>query len=356
MFGKKKNKADSTEVKTKKVRDKNIKERLPKTAGRWKIIRAICWTVAILLLIKGAVEFIKGPEEVTVVNNYGTLEPAVPDNVKGFAVDFATEYFSWDSNFIEDRNSRLEPFITGIDSDAGLDQFSLKGKSTVLSASVYGSHVQPPDLTEVTVVVRRQSSMPDENDTKNPAVAADTTTKSYLVVPVTQTSDGKLVIQDYPRFSSEIPKADKQSKDTQEFRMVGDNQLNEKGKKLLSSALSALLTGNLDELKYFYLPGNAPSDSYSDTGYTFVKIDDFSLLQSNVQSDQYRIDASVIVENKFQEKFKNQWSMTVQISGNEMYVVSVQQPQQKSPEDTASSSDPSTTPISDQKKGATSNE
>lgn len=343
MFGKRK-KSDSTQPKVKKVRDKNIKERLPKTAGRWKIIRAICWAVAILLLFKGAVEFIKGPEEVTVVNNYGNLEPVVPESVKGFAVDFATEYFSWDSNFIEDRNTRLAPFITGIDGDAGVDTIYLKGKSIVLSANVYSSHAQSDELSEVTVVVRRQTIRPDEKDTDNPALTADTTTKSYLVVPVTRTADGKVVIQNYPRFTSEILKADKQPKNSEDFTVIGDNQLNQKGKKLLSSALSALLTGNLDELKYFYLPGKAPAESYNDTGYTFEKVDEFTLLQNNDNPKQYRIDAAVVVKNKFEEKYKNHWSMTVELSGNEMYVVAIQQPEQNSIENPNPTSGTTSTP------------
>lgn len=355
MFGKRK-KTDSTEPKVKKVRDKDIKERLPKTAGRWKIIRIICWTIALFLLFKGAVEFIKGPQEVTVVNNYGNLEAVVPDDVKGFAVDFATEYFSWDSNFIEERKTRLAPFIAGIDGDAGLDTFSLKGKSIVLSANVYSSHTQSDQLSEVTVVVRRQTIRPEETDTDNPALTADTTTKSYLVVPVTRTADGKVVIQNYPRFASEIVKAEKQAKNSEEFTVIGDNQLNQKGKKLLSSALSALLTGNLDELKYFYLPGKAPAESFKDTGYTFEKVDEFSLLQNNENPKQYRIDAAVVVKNKFEEKYKNHWSMTVEISGNEMYVVAIQQSQQNPVENSDPDGIPTSTPDSETQEGATSSE
>ena len=91
-------------------------------AGK-KVIRTFFWVFMSLLILKGAIAFAQGNRTInqTIIN--GTNEKVVSDSVKGFAADFATEYFTWDVNQVGDRTTRLGKFIKSIDPDMGLKEF-----------------------------------------------------------------------------------------------------------------------------------------------------------------------------------------------------------------------------------------
>lgn len=309
---------------------KKIKERSPRQMGGMKILRYLLWIFVAYLVCRGIASMVTGPKVIQQVNNY-VKSQEVPSGVTGFAVDFATEYFTWDSDYINGRSYRISKFINNIDPDAGLDAFSTKGKSQVLTAEVTDTKWINQSMAEVTVAVRRDVQLPKKEGAEKPTTDTEldsnplekdtTVSKTYMVVPVTVVGN-KYVIQSYPRFINEDIKGTAPTTDL--GRVITDKDLIEKANKLTSSVLTAVLTSKLDELKYFYMEGSKPTVSYQKVNYTFDKVDTVKLRKLDSDpDDHYTIFATITVKSPSGETFKNDWILKVAAKGSELYVTSI---------------------------------
>lgn len=306
--------------------DKSFRLRAPKsTAGR-KVVRSLFWIFMSLLFLKGAIAFAQGNRTINQTIIHGNNEQIVPDFVKGFATDFATEYFTWDANFVADRSSRLEKFIKGIESDMGLKNFDVKSSSKVTSVGVYTTKIVDPKHIEVTVAVWRDvQPLPDQllsaqGKATTPVVVKK---KVYMVVPVTLAAEGP-IIQDYPRFVSEQRRGD--TLDTSGIGMtIGDGDLLKKSKELADSFLHSWYDGNASQLRYFYLDTVKTPDFIPKSEYKYDKLEKLTVYQNPVKSgdqDTYRIEANVIVKSDIGEPFINTWKLQVIQKDNRLYILS----------------------------------
>src|SRR4051812_8533601 len=105
-----------------------------------KVVRSFFWVFVSLLLLKGVIAFAQGNRTINQTIVQGNTTPIIADSVKGFATDFATEYFMWETNVAGDRSTRLSKFIKGVDPDMGLKGFDVKGSSKVSSVEVYATN------------------------------------------------------------------------------------------------------------------------------------------------------------------------------------------------------------------------
>ncbi|WP_258297730.1 conjugal transfer protein [Paenibacillus peoriae] len=333
MFGRKKtqDKSESKVVSPSSTTQIKMKEKAPKQMMMGKIGRILFWTFIGFVCLRGITSLITGPKVIQQVNNYGTQIQEVPTGAKGFAAEFATEYFTWDSNYINSRSNRLAQFITNIDADAGLDAYSTKGQSDVLTAEVSDAHWINKSLAEITVAVRRKATLPKQDTpenkstelslTPNPLDRDNSIIKTNMVVPVTVIGN-KYVVQNYPRFIGEGEKANVPSTDL--GQVVTDQQLIESAKKITTSVLTAMFNNKSDELKYFYAEGSKPAATYQKVNYSFQKVETLTLRQAETDAvGHYTIYATVSVKSPSGENFKNDWILKVASKGNEMYVTSI---------------------------------
>jgi hypothetical protein len=308
-----------------KISDKSIKPSAPKSMTGKKIVRSIFWVFMSLLFIKGAIAFAQGNRTInqTIVN--GSDKPAIEDSVKGFAADFATEYFTWSSNFVADRSTRLTKFIKGVDSEMGLKNFDVKGSSKVTSAEVYATNQIDPMHIDVTVVVWRDvQPLPDQLQSAQGKATIPPTIqkKTYMVVPITLAAEGP-VIQSYPRFVSEQQKGetvDNSSNGTS----VGDGDILKKGKELADSFLKSWYEGNASQLRYFYADTVKSPDTLQKSDFTYDKLDKVSVYENPAklgETTTYRIEASVIVKSDLGEPFTNSWNLQVISKDGRLYVL-----------------------------------
>ncbi|CAM4048094.1 conjugal transfer protein [Paenibacillus alkaliterrae] len=328
----------------KKKSDKSIKPRAPRASAGKKIIRTVFWTFLSLLLLKGAISFAQGTRVINQTTVYGNTETIVSDSVKGFATDFATEYFTWDANYTLDRNKRLEKFIKGIESDMGLKTVDVKSSSKVTSAEVYGTNVLDDKHIDITVVVwRTVTPLPDKlqaakGKAGEPVIV---TRKTYMVVPVTLAAEGP-VIQAYPRFVSEQAKGETIDPASQGVA-VGDSALIQKGTELADSYLRSWYEGNASQLKYFYADNVKAPESLIKSEFSYKNLNlvsMFSVPSPDGAGINYRIDANVLVNSDIGEPFNNSWSLTVNEKDGKLFVISngINQPK-KAPSD-AETTDP----------------
>ncbi|MDH6674919.1 hypothetical protein M2277_005618 [Paenibacillus sp. LBL] len=321
----------------KKVSDKSIKPRAPKMLGFKKAVRILIWTIALFIMIKGIVSFTQGTRVIENVTYIGAEQPATSDIVKGFAVDFSTEYFTWNINHLNDRIERLAKFISGIDQDAGLKPYEVKGSSRVLSVDVYDTERINDERYDITVIVRRMIEV-EPDPIKQAKEAADdkaieeTTPieqKTYMVVPITVTAKG-LVVQSYPRFVSEKQKGERAH--NAQGRTVTDPDLLTRSLELSDSFLQSYFEGNVSQLKYFYADSVKPPTSITKSSFTIEKIDQVNVFESD--SSDLRIEASVIVKNELNELFTNTWILNAVDVDGRLYVKSVGQPIEESSKNT----------------------
>ncbi|WP_054943723.1 conjugal transfer protein [Paenibacillus ihuae] len=294
-------------------------------AGK-KIIRSIFWVFMSLLFIKGAISFAQGNRTInqTIIN--GNDAPVITDSIKGFAVDFATEYFTWDANYVAERSTRLSNFVKGVDTEMGLKSLDVKGSSKVTSAEIYSTNLLDPDHIDVTVVVWRDvQPLPDQLE----AAQAKATTppvvkkKTYMIVPVTLAAEGP-VIQEYPRFVSNQQKGDTVDSSTN-GTTVGDEDLLQKSNALADSFLRSWYEGNASQLRYFYAETVKSPNTIPKSDYTYEAIDKVAVYKNPAQAgqaDTYRIEANVIVESDLGEPFTNTWKLQVTQKDGRLYVLS----------------------------------
>ncbi|MFD2614701.1 conjugal transfer protein [Paenibacillus gansuensis] len=359
-FFKKKNSDTSDETlieagKTPKVdkkpkSDKSIKPRAPKSMAGKKAIRSVFWIFMSLLLLKGVIAFAQGNRTInqTIIN--GSNDPIVSDSVKGFAADFATEYFTWDSDFVADRSSRLTKFVKGVDSEMGLKTFDVKGSSTVTSSEVYSSKVIDPKHIDVTVVVWRDVlPLPDQLlNAQGKAPKPETIKKKvYMVVPVTLAAEGP-VIQDYPRFVTEQQRGDTVDTSTM-GTTVGDSDLLTKGKDLADSFLHSWYDGNASQLRYFYSDTVKSPDTIPKSEFIYDKLDKVTVYKNPTKIGEpstYRIEANVIVKSDIGEPFTNTWKLQVTQKDGRLYVLSngIEVPNFSKPPTTSVENEPSSSP------------
>lgn len=317
----------------KKKSDKSIKPRAPKSLGPKKFIRFVFWVFVGFLLMKGIVSFAQGTRVIENITTIGSDTPAISDSVKGFATDFAMEYFTWNINNVNDRIARLEKFIGGIEQDAGLKSYDLKGTSRVLSVEVYNTEKIDENHYDITVVVRREieiapapgetaSSTPASSQQNNPIVM-----KTYMVVPVTVTAKGPLV-QSYPRFVSEQQKGE-----TERYNVgqsITDITMLQRGSELAESFLRSYFEGNLTSLKYFYADTASVPSSLTKSAYTIEKVNKVDIYQIGGEEgtpSYLRIEAAVIVKNDIGESFTNLWIINATNKDDRLYVLSIGQPE-----------------------------
>jgi hypothetical protein len=318
---------------SKKVSDKSIKPTAPKSLVGKKVVRIFFWVFMSLLLLKGVIAFAQGNRTINQVIYNGTDKPAVEDSVKGFAADFATEYFTWDANFVAARSTRLGKFIKGVDSEMGLKNFDVKGSSKVTSAEIYSTTQVDPKHIDVTVVVWRDvQPLPDQiaaaqGNATTPAVVQK---KTYMVVPITLADEGP-VIQAYPKFVSEQLKGDTVDTSTSGIS-VADGDLQKKGKELADSFLKSWYEGNASQLKYFYSDTVKTPDTLQKSEFTYDKLDKAHMYENPKKVGEpttYRIEANVFVKSDIAEPFANSWTLQVLQKDGRLYVLSngIPQPQ-----------------------------
>ncbi|MEK4483981.1 conjugal transfer protein [Paenibacillus sp. FSL R5-0876] len=349
LFSKNKKKAESDEAeileaskeeKKKKLKsDKSIKPRAPKTMAPKRALRILFWTFCFFILIRGMVSFARGPQIIEKVTNVESNSPTISDSVKGFATDFATEYFTWNTTNANDRIDRISKFIINIDQDAGLKFFEVKGESRVLSAEIYDSKMIDPTHFDITTLVRREVEMSNtkapleigtDSNVPTSAVAPTNSTsgktiikKTYMVVPVTLTDDGPL-IETYPRFIGNQQKG--ASIDGNDSNIVSDKTLLSRGKELSESFLKTYLEGNVIQLKYYYSDNALSPDTLIPSDFTLDTVESITMYKVTEQDgmpDYYRIEASVIVKNDLGELFVNTWTLNATDTNGKFYVLSV---------------------------------
>ncbi|MFC5402446.1 conjugal transfer protein [Cohnella soli] len=327
-FFKKQNKdAEGPPVeKVKSKKDKSIKPRAPKMMAGRKVGRFFFWVFMSLLFLKGALAFAQGNRTINQTIVKGNTTPIVSDSVKGFALDFATEYFTWDANFVADRTTRLSNFIKGIDPDMGLKNFDVKGSSKVTSAEVYGTNQIDAQHIDVTVVIRRDvQQLPDQLlDAQDKATTPPLLKKkAYMIVSVTLAKEGP-VIQSYPRFVSEQQRGDTIDS-ADESKLVGNADLQSKAKELADSYIRSWYEGNAGQLRYFYADTEQAPRAIQKSDFVYQKLEQAALYQmpSGVgESSSYRIVATVTVNSDLGEPFTNTWNLDVVEQDARFYVTS----------------------------------
>jgi hypothetical protein len=357
FFSKKNKKAerdDSQESQPapKKVSDSSIKPKAPKSLAGKRAIRTVFWVFMGLLLLKGAISFAQGTRVIQQQTIIGNTESSISDSVKGFAADFATEYFTWEADFVADRNKRLGKFIKGINADMGVTSLDVKGSSRVTSSEVYSTNKIDDQHIDVTIVVWREvQPLPDQlkaaqgTATTPPVIMK----KTYMIVPVTLAQEGP-VIESYPRFVSEQQKGDTVNAATTGTR-VSDENLVKLASDLADSYLRSWYEGNASQMKYFYADSVKSPDNIQKSEFIYQKLEKvslFSIPATNGQSKSYRIAADISVKSDIDEPFANSWSLIVTEKAGRLYVVSngIPQPDIKSPTPAATENTASANPDS----------
>ncbi|WP_336783521.1 conjugal transfer protein [Paenibacillus illinoisensis] len=315
--------------------EKALKPKSPKRIAGKRFVRYLFWTFLLFLIIKGAVSYAKGTQIIQEVTNIGTNQTIVEDSLKGFASDFATEYFTWSVNNVNDRAVRLQRFISGIDQDAGLKGYDIKGSSNVLSVEIYDTAQISDTQYEVTLNVRREVDMDSMQEAQSPKdKKGSVIKKTYMVVPVTVSPSG-YVIQSHPRFIGNQLKGASDSITPGELNT--DVDLINQSTELATNVLQAYFAGNVNQLKYFYKDSaNAPA-SLSQSDFTLNKIENVSLYNmpsTDVSPEHIRMETSVLVQNDIGEVFTNRWILNVLNKGDRLYVLSIGEPKQESLEST----------------------
>ncbi|MBO7745798.1 conjugal transfer protein [Paenibacillus sp. MWE-103] len=307
-------------------KDKSNRPRAPKAMAGKKVLRMFFWVFASLLLLKGAIAFAQGNRTVNQTIVEGNTTPVISDSVKGFAADFATEYFSWDAKFVNDRTTRLASFIKGIDPAMGLNSLDVKGSSKVTSAEIYDTHQLDANHVDVTVVVWRDvQQLPDQLlDAQGKAVMPPILKKkTYMVVPVTLAQEGP-VIQSYPRFVSEQPRGETVD-DTSMGKLVGNEELVVKSKELADSYLRSWYEGNAGQLRYFYSDSVKAPNEMKKSEFTYQSLDKLSVYElpsGLAELTKYRIEVIVLVNSDMGEPFANSWNLEVVQQEGRLYVLS----------------------------------
>ncbi|MDK8193245.1 conjugal transfer protein [Paenibacillus sp. UMB7766-LJ446] len=322
-------------IKKQRKFEKGLKPKSPKRIAGKRFVRYLFWTFLLFLIIKGAVSYAKGTQIIQEVTNIGTNQTIVEDSLKGFASDFATEYFTWTVNNVNDRAERLQRFISGIDQDAGLKGYDIKGSSNVLSVEIYDTAQISDTQYEVTLNVRREVDMDSLQEAQSPKdKKGSVIKKTYMVVPVTVSPSG-YVIQSHPRFIGNQLKGASDSITPGELNTNVD--LINQSTELATNVLQAYFAGNVNQLKYFYEDSaNAPA-SLSQSDFTLNKIENVSLYNmpsSDVSPEHIRMETSVLVQNDIGEVFTNRWILNVLNKGDRLYVLSIGEPKQESLEST----------------------
>ncbi|KGP78096.1 MULTISPECIES: conjugal transfer protein [Paenibacillus] len=310
--------------KVKKAKDKSIKPSSPKRTSGKAFIRFVFWMFVLFIIFKGVVSFTQGTRVIEKVTNMGSSEPAITDGIKGFASDFATEYFTWSINDVNNRTERLKKFISGIDADAGLKPYEVKGTSHVQSVEVYDTSQINEASFEITLNVRREVDL----DSASESVATKdkkgkVIKQTYIVVPVSATPKG-FVIDNYPRFVANQQKGE--SVPSEQGVFISDTEQIERASELANSFLSSYFEGNVSQIKYFYDDiKNAPSQLTA-SEFEMNKVENVSVYQmkgTETLPSYLRIEASVLVKNDIGEIFTNLWILNVIEKDNRMYVISI---------------------------------
>lgn len=295
-------------------------------------------------MIRGCVSFAQGTKVVNQTITYGSTKPAIEESIKGFATDFASEYFTWSDDNFSERNTRLAPFISGISQDAGLKSLDIKGSSRVLSADVYDAKKISDSQLEITVMVRREVTVPPSQAGASGASAQSATLasnassnktikKAYMVVPITVTDKGP-VIRTYPRFVTETKKGESESQAP--GTSITDTAMLGMAKELTESFLRSWYDGNMSQLKYFYAESSKVPTSITKSNFTFDKADSLNMYKLADQENAYRIIATVVVKSDIGESFTNTWTLTVTSKDGKLFVLSVGDPPAKEADSTQS--------------------
>ncbi|MFE5324686.1 conjugal transfer protein [Paenibacillus sp. NPDC056579] len=322
----KKSRTDSNDAESsKKMKsDKSIKARSPKTTLPKKVLRTTFWIIASIIVVQGCVATMRGERVIQQINNYGvTTSSLVDDKVRGFATDFATEYFTWNYENLTDHSKRMSRFTSGaLDPNAGLKTADIKGSSKVLSAEVYSSQNIKETLTEVTILIRREFTLapPAAGKPVDPSLKPETS-KVYMVVPVSQ-SDNGLLIQSYPRFVGDQLKGDAVKREDT-LKPVSEEPKVKMAKDLAEGFLRAWYEGNTNQLKYFYLQPDAVPLKISPSAFALDKVEQVEIakvMSAQEKEDTYQLKIQVSVKNVNGESFTNVWTIQATEKDVKMYV------------------------------------
>lgn len=323
----------------KKKTDKSIKERAPKSRTGLKLLRTCIWVFMCFIIFKGCMSFVQGTRVInqTVIN--GNTAPIIEEKVKGFAADFAAEYFTWNIGNFSERSTRLSGFISGIDSDAGIKALDIRGSSRVLSTEVFDTKKISDNQVEVTVMVRREVEPLMDQTTSQPPQSKDNSTqedaliplpdseksikKVYMVVPVTLVEEG-MVIRSYPRFVSEILKAES-IEAASNGPSISDTNTIALAKELTGSFLNAWYEGNISQLRYFYSNADDAPKSLNKSAFDFDRVESLNMYRNETQSGVMKILATVIVKSDIGESFTNAWSFEVIEKDGRLYMLDTAQ-------------------------------
>jgi hypothetical protein len=316
---------DPIPSKTKKIKDRQIKPASPKRTIYKKIVRIGFWSILCFCSLSGFVTFAQGPKIIYQTTTIGSTKIPIDDSVKGFAIDFATEYFTWNWNNVTERQKRLSMFIQGIDADAGLKPLEIKGSSRVLEVSIYDTKNIDQTHVDVTVLVRREVTVEkqeSQNTSKdgNPTISQK---KNYMTIPVTITGQG-FVIQKHPRFVTENQRGES-------IKEEMGTTITEEGLMVLAKDLSENLfrswyDGNINQLKYFYYDKGTPPKYLGKSNLSLVSIDRiniFSKSNSSSPESPLTMNVQLTVKTDIGEQFSNNWEVTIFEREGRLYVINV---------------------------------
>lgn len=345
MFKKKGNKEEDSgellesqvKIKNKKKKpDKSIKPHSPRSTAPKTILRSLFWIFVVFILLRGIGSMIRGSQTVQEINIVGDTTPTISDSIKGFATDFATEYFTWSSTGNNTRIERLSRFINGIEQDAGMKSYQITGESKVLSVELYDSKQVDDKHFEITTLVRREvttKSMSSATDISAALESSGTDTpetvvqqKTYMIIPVTLTENGP-IIQKYPRFVMEQSKGGGEAQESLNL-LISDEKIIRNATELTESFIKTYFEGNVNQLKYFYTNDRSVPKEITKSDYTLDKVIQVQVYKvpEETESGYFRIDASILITNNLGELFTNQWIINVMESDGKLFVDSIGYP------------------------------
>lgn len=305
-------------------KEKKYKPSAPRsTAGR-RIVKVLVWFILGFFCLRGALSFASGPKVIQKTTEMPSTRPSISDEERGFAVDFATQYFTWNALHPEQLAKRLREFTSqSLDDHAGIDTYTLQGQSRVLQANVYQTQILDKQDVNVTVMVRRELTLPQKTSSGNasPSESAQTRTTDstrFIEVPVHASSDG-LVVEDYPKFISPVQKGTEPTHNA--VGQVSNRPLEKQLTALAGSFFSAWYKGDTDQLTYFYYNGQTPPKHLKATSFQFNSIKQVSIYKT--KASRYRCPVLVQVKDSDGVMYLNRWILNVKAKGNRKFVWSV---------------------------------
>ncbi|MEK5645951.1 hypothetical protein BK138_34460 [Paenibacillus rhizosphaerae] len=261
------------------------KRKLPKTVIRKRVVKTVFWMgIAYLFFCVSILMFrpedgVKAEAEVL----QPVQNPATEAGVETFAVNFASQYFTWgqgDKAF-DDRKNRLQPYLASyVDSQAGLNIKKMTSKSTFLKSQVWKVEDAGSDRSKVTLRSQYAVTANGRKETK----------LNYMVVPVA--SDGQnFVVYDIPYFVQEPKKFELDQKDgINRSNVLHQAQMKAEIRDFLDSFFKVYASGKQEEISYFTKNVNVQGLSGI---LTYKGIGDISIYTNLESEGIYQVEVQV---------------------------------------------------------------